>query len=360
MSLNATKNSQNMISSRSSREQPNRRIVTSERSAFSILTQGFVDRPARKPYPYSRSFAPKTIYQYEKLMAGVEDPKHVTSVAEFFDEPVTTSHYGTEYGFFVPENDDLIGQRRLDINKVRTAGVSLNEKKNSFTVIRRRKTEAYADETDGSESDEGLQLFNNSKRHAFGFNLLSKVFQFGNSQTKSALQRRNRRPYFTYWCTFIQIVVYIVSLITYGIAPYGMQTTTYTSEVMTSRMNYEQVQYTVKDNVYIGPTQDKLIHLGAKYSPCMRNDQNILNLIKLDRSNENTTACCIRNDGYGCVQTLSADCAPKMSTHFKWSNLEPGPGNRTSGSVCGQDPRYCVKPSSTGSNEWPNDISKWP
>lgn len=33
------------------------------------------------------------------------------------------------------------------------------------------------------------------------------------------------RPYFTYWVTFVQIVVFIVSLAVYGIAPIGISTT---------------------------------------------------------------------------------------------------------------------------------------
>jgi hypothetical protein len=33
---------------------------------------------------------------------------------------------------------------------------------------------------------------------------------------------------------------------------------------------------------------------------------------------------------------------------------------RSSGPVCGQDPRYCEQPASTGSYEWPDDITKWP
>ena len=55
--------------------------------------------------------------------------------------------------------------------------------------------------------------------------------------------------------------------------------------------------------------QADLIHLGAKYSPCMRSDENVVNAIKNDRNRENKTACCIRNDGSGCVQASNHECS---------------------------------------------------
>lgn len=44
---------------------------------------------------------------------------------------------------------------------------------------------------------------------------------------------------------------------------------------------------------------------------------------------------------------------------YKWSEKEPGPNGRTSGSVCGQDPRFCLKPQSSPI-PWADDITKWP
>ena len=51
-----------------------------------------------------------------------------------------------------------------------------------------------------------------------------------------------------------------------------------------------------------------LIHLGAKYAPCMRNDSTIYKEIKKDMNKESETACCIRNDRGGCVQTTEKKC----------------------------------------------------
>jgi len=55
--------------------------------------------------------------------------------------------------------------------------------------------------------------------------------------------------------------------------------------------------------------QADLIHLGAKFAPCMRKDAKILKEIEKGREKERETACCIRNDDSGCVQSSQADCS---------------------------------------------------
>ena len=52
-------------------------------------------------------------------------------------------------------------------------------------------------------------------------------------------------------------------------------------------------------------SQADLIHLGARYSPCMRADENVIGAIEQHREMERGSACCIRNDGSGCHQTTS-------------------------------------------------------
>lgn len=61
--------------------------------------------------------------------------------------------------------------------------------------------------------------------------------------------------------------------------------------------------------MFIFSFQADLIHLGAKYSPCMRKDANIEHALAVERELESHTACCIRDDGSGCVQTLEKDCS---------------------------------------------------
>ena len=40
------------------------------------------------------------------------------------------------------------------------------------------------------------------------------------------------RPFFTYWVTFVQIVIYVIAVLVHGIAPVGFEETEVTSEVM--------------------------------------------------------------------------------------------------------------------------------
>ncbi len=54
--------------------------------------------------------------------------------------------------------------------------------------------------------------------------------------------------------------------------------------------------------------QEDLIHLGAKYSPCMRKDENVQAAIALDDDRERQNACCVRSVGSGCFMTNEAGC----------------------------------------------------
>ena len=59
--------------------------------------------------------------------------------------------------------------------------------------------------------------------------------------------------------------------------------------------------------------QGDLIHLGAKYSPCMRRDDAIYRRIVETRDRERQTACCIRNDNSGCVQSSRNECSVRTT-----------------------------------------------
>ncbi len=72
--------------------------------------------------------------------------------------------------------------------------------------------------------------------------------------------------------------------------------------------------------IRLSHSQAALIHLGAKFSPCMRSDTNVNNALALDRREENKTACCIFNDGSGCLQSSRGKCpASVFSLWFHWS-----------------------------------------
>lgn len=67
-------------------------------------------------------------------------------------------------------------------------------------------------------------------------------------------------------------------------------------------------------SIRFGPNAADLIHLGAKFAPCMRVDDKITQEVDKIRLKERETACCIRNDDSGCVQSSQADCS--VSVHI--------------------------------------------
>ncbi|XP_041641112.1 inactive rhomboid protein 2-like [Cheilinus undulatus] len=169
----------------------------------------------------------------------------------------------------------------------------------------------------------------------------------------------SHRPYFTYWITFVHIVITLLACCTYGFAPVGFAQHATTELVLKNKGIYESVKFIQQENFWIGPSSDDLIHLGAKFSPCIRQDRQIVNLIQKAKNLERESGCCVQNDNSGCVQTLSSDCSETLATFIKWNN-EYVDILRSSGSVCHQDPRVCEEPASAEPHTWPDDITKWP
>lgn len=78
--------------------------------------------------------------------------------------------------------------------------------------------------------------------------------------------------------------------------------------------------------LFFHPLQADLIHLGAKYSPCMKPDTRIGADIEATRIRERQTACCIRNDNSGCVQTSRAECSVKTVSCLSFAKKKKGGG----------------------------------
>lgn len=100
-------------------------------------------------------------------------------------------------------------------------------------------------------------------------------------------------------------------------------------------------------------SQADLVHMGAKYTPCMRRDARIHKLIAKERELENAeTGCCVGPDG--CFQTSA--CPTQFASFYKTLNVS----GRAQRVVCGQDPRYCDSPRSVKPVEWGPNITDWP
>lgn len=174
----------------------------------------------------------------------------------------------------------------------------------------------------------------------------------------------DHRPFFTYWLTFVHSLVTILAVSIYGIAPVGFSQHETVDSVLRNRGVYENVKRVQQENFWIGPSSEALIHLGAKFSPCMRQDPQVHSFILAARERERHSACCVRNDKSGCVQTSEEECSSTLAVWVRWPSHPSTPDlagrKRQSGSVCHQDPRVCDEPSSEDPHEWPDDITKWP
>jgi hypothetical protein len=112
------------------------------------------------------------------------------------------------------------------------------------------------------------------KKNSIKTRLLNKIFSRKNLQSKKLIDiqqsYRFHRPYFTYWVTFVQILVCIVSLIVYGYAPM-------TSTQSNNASIFEQQRSDLTMNPWFGPYPADLIRLGAKYTPCIRRHDEVRN-----------------------------------------------------------------------------------
>ncbi|XP_015797888.2 inactive rhomboid protein 1 isoform X2 [Nothobranchius furzeri] len=174
----------------------------------------------------------------------------------------------------------------------------------------------------------------------------------------------DHRPFFTYWITFVHLLITILAVSIYGIAPIGFSQHETVDSVLRNKGVYENVKFVQQQNFWVGPSSEALIHLGAKFSPCMRQDEEIHKLIQEKRERERESGCCVRNDHSGCLQTLQDECSSTLSEWVKWPQHPSAPhlnGEvRQHGAVCHQDPRICQEPASVSPHEWSDDITEWP
>ncbi len=63
---------------------------------------------------------------------------------------------------------------------------------------------------------------------------------------------KQHRPYFTYWVTFVQTVVCLVSIFAYGLAPVGFSYELATGIATTINLEKQFISYPVKQNFWIG------------------------------------------------------------------------------------------------------------
>uniref|UniRef100_A0A1I7XMM4 Rhomboid domain-containing protein n=1 Tax=Heterorhabditis bacteriophora TaxID=37862 RepID=A0A1I7XMM4_HETBA len=171
----------------------------------------------------------------------------------------------------------------------------------------------------------------------------------------------DERPWFTWWVTVVQVVVCLVSILSYGIGPVGWDRVERKDEVMDVSLTLRQVSYYEPANLWIGPKFKDLIRLGAKYSPCMRRERGLWREIQEDRSRENHTGCCVFNDRTGCYQTGQSSCPRSLATWHKWSKPLIRQQSKFDPFIQeNKTERYCANPPSVDPYHWPDDLTRWP
>lgn len=332
---------------------------------FSMLTA------ARKPARFSqaacqsRSYAPASFYGDDEVSIGTlqapptEDTSSLVDDV-FFDEPPVIDTVKTLDK--IPEEDS-------------SDGLPLTERLPVKDYYQQPTTSLPSEDLDTVDAGVGLSKIHNSVmnkvlekrgKRQLGMGLIGRIMHRSirsDRLTSDVKQQINEfddhRPYFTYWVTFVQIVVFLVSISVYGPAPFGFFESEYAEAILMPNLAIEFKRHREIANMWFGPRQADLIHLGAKYSPCMRRDGNLMKAMRKDRILEEGSACCVRNDGSGCAQMTENRCSKTLSTFYKWSKSRPGPNGETAGTVCGLDPRYCHKPASQAPFEWSQDITEW-
>jgi hypothetical protein len=74
------------------------------------------------------------------------------------------------------------------------------------------------------------------------------------------------RPFFTYWISFVQVVIMIIALCVYGLGPRGFGLSHVSGMVMTKWLSLEQVDVHSPTNIWIGPSSSDLVHLATRLS----------------------------------------------------------------------------------------------
>ncbi|KAM4716345.1 inactive rhomboid protein 1 isoform 5-T7 [Anableps anableps] len=213
------------------------------------------------------------------------------------------------------------------------------------------------------------KLFAREKR-PYGLGMVGRLTNRTYRQRLNSFVKRqiedmdDHRPFFTYWITFVHLLITILAVSIYGIAPIGFTQHETVDSVLRNKGVYENVKFVQQQNFWVGPSSEALIHLGAKFSPCMRQDEEIQRLIQETKARERESGCCVRNDRSGCLQTLQEECSSTLAVWVKWPQHPSAPylngKQRQHGSVCHQDPRICQEPASVSPHEWSDDITQWP
>ncbi|XP_055544452.1 inactive rhomboid protein 1-like [Wyeomyia smithii] len=329
-------------------------------NGMSFLVHSITRKRLRKQKQWSRSFAPAHVEltgDDNELCDGLQP---IQDDETFFDAPVQPTAQQPNQGQIVDNSRQLfVSENDRGLGATTDSGI--------INGWRTRSSELHLQAREGANGTLGQRISSHILDGVLDNSMRPIANKIKLLRPNLLDDRYDYRPFFTYWINTVQVLVLVISLICYGFGPIGIGMEYKTAQVLVTSLSLQQVHHQETRNVWIGLKNIDIVHLGAKYGACMRRDSRISEVITKTRKQERETACCIRNDDSGCVQSSQADCSMRglwptktIATWKKWSPGESGPGGRISGSVCGLDPKYCDAPASIAPHEWPDDITKWP
>ena len=147
----------------------------------------------------------------------------------------------------------------------------------------------------------------------------------GGDESKQTIFRfygahREHRPYFTAYLMFVQTVVTGLMLFVYEVAPVSLHPVTVEQEVYSAFGTPTFVERKAATNLFIGPSHQVLVLLGAHYAPCMRQDERIqVQGRQVQASNEaDNMGCCTFRANKQCFNANQSRClAPQIAS---WGN----------------------------------------
>lgn len=125
------------------------------------------------------------------------------------------------------------------------------------------------------------------------------------------------RPYFISYVMFAQVLVMVIVVIEYTVAPVSLHAANMTGEVLNGFGQASVAHRIEYPNPFIGPSFADLVFLGAKYSPCMR--KNVIDAKTTDARTTGTKGCCLSNSvtGVQCFNSESSDCPISIGRSFE-------------------------------------------
>ncbi|KAA0191643.1 Rhomboid protein [Fasciolopsis buskii] len=198
----------------------------------------------------------------------------------------------------------------------------------------------------------------------------------------------DHRPVFTYWITTLQIILFFLSILLFGISPVGKSLKTrFISRVLLPNGTHSEMCWPEPENYWLGLREADLIRMGARYPPCMRHDPKLYEQITQRQvARDRTSGCCLFNRQFKCYQTQKEHCSgpetewlkhpdpdelPSSNVTFQSSEfsgyatsadqLDSHTSRSKLGPVCGLDPEFCLSPYASPLMPWSkDDVTKWP